>query len=140
MNTFAIHIRNRSHFYKCRGYLIELGIIKKSRYLGKLEDSIGSYLVVKDDYVSIRKNKELIVKQNIPIIIYPVDCRPISTRLPRKKIKEDNLPLLSSLNLTYKELFDSLGYKNSNQLYRIKNKDAILNTIESVLRDYKDLE
>lgn len=140
MNTFAIHIRNKAHYYKCRSYLIELKLIRKNRFLGSTKEVVGSYLVVKDDYVSIRKNKELIVKQNIPIIIYPVDSRPISNRLPRKKIKEDNLPLLSSLNITYKELFDSLGYKISKQLYRIKNKDEILNTFEMVLNKYKNIK
>ena len=139
MNTFAIHIRNRSHFYKCRGYLIELGLIKKSRYLGKLEDSIGSYLVVKDDFVSIRKNKELIVKQNIPIIKYPANGFVITEQSPAKKIKEETLPLLSKLNITYKEIFEGIGYK-ATSFYRIKNKDEILNTFEMVLNKYKDLE
>jgi len=139
LNTFAIHIRNRSHFYKCRGYLIELGLIKKSRYLGKLEDSIGSYLVVKDDFVSIRKNKELIVKQNIPIIKYPANGFVITEQSPAKKIKEETLPLLSKLNITYKEIFEGIGYK-ATSFYRIKNKDEILNTFEMVLNKYKDLE
>lgn len=132
MNSFAIHIKNRSHYYKCRSYLLELKLIKNNRYLGRLEDIIGNYLVVKDDFVSVRKHKELIVKQSIPIIIYPVGSDS-TNRKPRKRIKEDSLPLLSELNLTYKELFEGLGYKISNQLYRIKNKDAILNTLEKVL-------
>ena len=132
VNTFAIHIKNKAHYYKCRNYLIELKLIKKNRYLGRLEDILGSYLVVKDDFVSIRKNKELIVKQNIPIIIYPVDQRPITNRLPRKIIKEHSLPLLSSLKITYKEIFEGLGYK-VNSFYRIRNKDGILNTFEKVL-------
>jgi len=133
MNNFAIHIKNRSHYYKCRSYLLELKLIRKNRYFGRVEDIIDSYLVVKDDFVSLRMNRSLLDKQNIPVIIYPVDQRPITNRLPRKRIKEDSLPLLSELNLTYKELFEGLGYKISNQLYRIKNKDSILNTLEKVL-------
>ena len=133
MNNFAIHIKNRSHYYKCRSYLLELKLIRKNRYFGRVEDIIGSYLVVKDDFVSLRMNRSLLDKQNIPVIIYPVDKRPITNRLPRKRIKEDSLPLLSELNLSYKELFEGLGYKNTNQLYRIKNKDSILNTLEKVL-------
>lgn len=132
MNTFAIHIRNKAHYYKCRNYLIELKLIKKNKYLGRLEDIIGFYIVVKNDFVSIRLNKGLILQQNIPIIIYPVDSRPITNRLPRKIIKENNLPLLSALKITYKEIFEGLGYKVAS-FYRIKNKDGILNTFEKVL-------
>ena len=132
MSNFAIHIKNRSHYYKCRNYLLELKLIKKNRYLGRVEDIIGRYLVVKNDFVSIRLSKGLILEQNIPIIIYPVGSD-APNRKPRKRIKEDSLPLLSELNLTYKELFEGLGYKISNQLYRIKNKDSILTTLEKVL-------
>lgn len=138
-NNFAIHIRNKAHFYRCRNYLSELGLIKKSRYLGKLEDSIGSYLVVKDDFVSIKKNKELIVKQNIPIIKYPANGFVITEQSPAKKIKEETLPLLSKLNISYKELFEGIGYK-ATSFYRIKNKDEILNTFEMVLNKYKNIK
>jgi hypothetical protein len=132
MSNFAIHIKNRSHYYKCRNYLLELKLIRKNRYFGRIEDIIGCYLVVKDDFVSLRMNRSLLDKQNIPVIIYPVGSD-APNRKPRKRIKEDSLPLLSELNLTYKELFEGLGYKISNQLYRIKNKDAVLTTLEKVL-------
>jgi len=95
MNNFAIHIKNRSHYYKCRSYLLELKLIRKNRYFGRVEDIIGSYLVVKDDFVSLRMNRSLLDKQNIPVIIYPVDQRPITNRLPLYRFAHNQLmPLL----------------------------------------------
>lgn len=136
MQNFAIHIKNKSHWYKVRKYLIELKLLKEGEILRHLKFIIGNYMVVRNNHVYFQSDRYLVKKQNIPIIVYPSDDpkkRYVNLRQPRKRIKEDSLPLLSELNLTYKELFEGLGYKISNQLYRIKNKDSILNTLEKVL-------
>jgi hypothetical protein len=143
MSNFAIHIKNRTQWTKVRKYLIELGFLKEGQIIKHLKSVIGSHVVIRNNHLLFIADREAIKRQGIPIIIYPVEVtheqKCLNMRKPRKRIKEDSLPLLSELNLTYKELFEGLGYKISNQLYRIKNKDAILTTLEKVLELQKRL-